>query len=355
MDESRALPMFRCEQIENSKLAKEWADWRGALECYFESCQITDQKLMRAKMLHLGGPQLQKVFRSLEGTESFATVLIEKPWYNVAVDCLDAYFKPQRQDVLERHKLREIRQGSNERFGHFVLRLRQQIKDCGLEKYSLEVREVLEEILLTDGIAEGCTSLDLRRKIFEKDRTLAEIEALGQSFESVKIQESEMNKHATGFHDKNQLDVHKIQSRPYSFDKKQNRVVNRFYKFQAASDRPESKILCYGCGGYGHIAKSYNCPAKGKRCPRCNAFDHSENVCRRQTVNRQFRHMQDQRTSKKGMSTSVMSINQSNEQKPEQQDVEKEVSQEEQKVYYTFYTGNKSNEIVCHIVNLCLC
>ena len=79
MEESRPLPMFRCEQIESGKLAKEWLEWKGALEIYFESYQITDQRLKRSKILHLGGPQLQKVFRSLEGTENFPIVLLEKP------------------------------------------------------------------------------------------------------------------------------------------------------------------------------------------------------------------------------------------------------------------------------------
>ncbi|XP_055622290.1 uncharacterized protein K02A2.6-like [Toxorhynchites rutilus septentrionalis] len=96
---------------------------------------------MRAKMLHLGGTQLQKVFRSLEGTEEFSMVLIEKPWFDVAIERLDAFFKPRKQDVLERHKLRNMKQDVNERFAHFVLRLRQQLMDCGLDKYSNEIRK----------------------------------------------------------------------------------------------------------------------------------------------------------------------------------------------------------------------
>lgn len=178
MDESRPIPMFRCEQIEGGKLAKEWQEWKGSLEYYFESYQITDQKLMRAKMLHFGGPQLQKVFRSLEKTEDFPLVMLAKPWYDQAIDCLDQYFKPRKQDVLERHKLRSMRQASNERFAHYVLRLRQQLKECGLEKYSLEIRSSIEEMMLVDVIVEGCTSQELRRKILEKDQSLSDIQAL---------------------------------------------------------------------------------------------------------------------------------------------------------------------------------
>lgn len=144
MDESRPLPAFRCEQIEGGRLAKEWQEWKGSLQCYFDSYEITDQKLMRAKMLHLGGPQLQKVFRSLDGTEDFPEELVEKPWYDAAIEKLDAYFKPRRQDVLERHKLRNMKHAPNERFAHFVLRLRQQMQDCGFEKYRPKVRRIIE-------------------------------------------------------------------------------------------------------------------------------------------------------------------------------------------------------------------
>ncbi|XP_055618740.1 uncharacterized protein LOC129763570 [Toxorhynchites rutilus septentrionalis] len=325
MDESRPLSMFRCEQIESSKLAKEWMEWKLALEYYFDSYQITDQKLMRSKMLHLGGPQLQKVFRNLEGTEDFPMVLLEKPWYNHAVNKLDSYFKPRRQNVLERHKLRNIKQG-------------QQLSDCGLEKHSREVRCVLEEIMLTDVIIEGCTSQELRRKILEKDQSVADIEALGESLESVRIQEKEMTSNSSSHGDAGTLVVRKVQRFVSGkAERKQDRVINRYFgKTSTNGSGNESRTLCYACGKFGHISKAENCPAKGQKCRRCQIVGHFEKVCRK-------RHMQHQRTD----TSKVRAI----DVEVEATSHEKEVSDDcpDKKVYYTFHTGNRTNEIKCRI------
>lgn len=92
---------------------------------------------------------MQKVFRSPEGIEDFLVVLLEKPWYSKAVECLDAFFKPRGQEFLERHKFRNMKQGMHERFSQFLLRLRQQLAECSLEKYPAKVRTAIEEIMLT--------------------------------------------------------------------------------------------------------------------------------------------------------------------------------------------------------------
>lgn len=115
MEDSRPMPPFRCDDIEKQKLCKEWRIWKGALECYFDAYEITDQRKKRAKLLHLGGPQLQRIFQNLPDRENFPLVAIEKPWYDVAINALDTFFEPCRQDCLERHKLRQMKQNEGER------------------------------------------------------------------------------------------------------------------------------------------------------------------------------------------------------------------------------------------------
>lgn len=336
MDESRPLPMFRCEQIESGKLAKEWLEWKGSLECYFESYQITDQKLKRSKMLHLGGPQLQRVFRSLEGTEHFSMVLLEKPWYDVAVERLEAYFKPRKQDVLERYKLRNMKQGANERFAHFVLRLRQQLQDCGLEKYG-DVRRSVEEMMLIDVIVEGCTSQELRRKILEKDQSLSDIEALGESLESVRAQELEMNnKHPRD--DTGPFEVRKVDKFFANRDeRKQERIVKRFIG-KPVLDRAnrDQKVVCYSCGENGHISRDAACPAKGQRCRRCRSIGHLEKACRKRPS--KFPEY----ATKKVRAVNDESSSATTEKEPFVDGVD-------QKVYYTFHTGNLTNLIECEV------
>lgn len=77
MEDARPVPQFRCEEIEKNRLYNEWKIWKRALECYFDAYDIKDQKKMRAKLLHLGGPQLQRVFENLPDRENFPVVSVE--------------------------------------------------------------------------------------------------------------------------------------------------------------------------------------------------------------------------------------------------------------------------------------
>ncbi|XP_058840823.1 uncharacterized protein K02A2.6-like [Topomyia yanbarensis] len=145
-------------------------------------------------MLHLGGPQLQKVFRSLEGTDEFPLILLEKPWYDKAVERLDAYFKPRRQDVLERHKLRNMKQGATERFAHFVLRLRQHLVDCGLEKYSSEVKQAVVNVGFRSAAAEFFVVTNGQRNLLG-DTTSKQLGVLKVGNEVNQVKEKDMLVH----------------------------------------------------------------------------------------------------------------------------------------------------------------
>ncbi|XP_055607097.1 uncharacterized protein K02A2.6-like [Uranotaenia lowii] len=345
MDESRPLPMFRCEQIENSKLAKEWREWKDSLEFYFDSYQITDQKIKRSKMLHFGGPQLQRVYKSLEGTEDFPLVMLEKPWYDTAIERLDAYFKPRRQDVLERHKLRSMKQGINESFAHYVLRLRQQLVDCGFEKYSKEVRNVLEEIMLIDVIVEGCNLPELRRKILEKDQSLSEIESLGTSLESVRLQEKEFK---GGINDdgRGHSTICKVKTWQPKGEHQQGRTMRRMDFSSRKMTNREADIVCYACGKHGHISKAPSCPAIDQHCRRCQKLGHYEKVCRKRGFSSQSTNLV-KKVAAIEVDAKMSSQQHSLEAPKPSQDSEK-------KVYYTFYTGSETNLFQCKIGNVAM-
>ncbi|XP_055614912.1 uncharacterized protein K02A2.6-like [Toxorhynchites rutilus septentrionalis] len=336
MDESRLLPMFRCDQIESGKLAKEWREWKDSLEFYFDSYQITDQKIKRSKMLHFGGPQLQKVFKSLEGTEDFPLVMLDRNWYDIAIDRLDAYFKPRQQNVLERHKLRKMKQESNESFAHFVLRLRQQLMDCGFEKYQRDIRNILEEIMLIDVIVEGCNLPELRRKILEKDQSLSDIEALGTSLESVRQQEKELK---IGVYTSlgGQSEICKITTKG---ERQQSRILKRFASGSHKAVNNEVQIICYGCGQYGHFSKAPSCPARGQQCRRCRKTGQFEKVCRKRPFN----------PPPSFLPKKVQAIEDSDQNIPSvQKDTVLCSHEAEKKVYYTFYTGSQANVFQCKI------
>lgn len=183
MDEMRQITPFRCETIEKGKISREWESWKWSLECYFDAYGIIDQKMKRAKLLHLGGVELQRIFRSLPDHDRTPLVTLEPKVYDLAIELLDSYFQTGRQDVIERRKLRKIKQEQNEKFSHYVIRLRQQALNCGFEKYSAEVGEILKEIYLIDVVVENCRSDELRKAILKRDRTLREIEEIAATIE----------------------------------------------------------------------------------------------------------------------------------------------------------------------------
>lgn len=168
MDDSRAVPPFRCDKIETSKLAREWKAWKESLECYFAAYDITDQKVMRAKMLHLGGSALQTVFKNLKDPDHVPLVAVVPRWYDAAIAKLDEFFEPRHQSTSERRKLRQMKQIPGERFADYVIRLKQQVAECGFEKYGSEIEQVLKDIYLTDAVVEGCSSNEVRKMILLK-------------------------------------------------------------------------------------------------------------------------------------------------------------------------------------------
>ncbi|XP_062539175.1 uncharacterized protein K02A2.6-like [Armigeres subalbatus] len=279
MEETRSIPMFRCEQIESGKLAKEWQEWKRSLEYYFEACQLHDQKMMRSKMLHLGGPQLQKVFGTLEGTEDFPL-----------------------------------------------------LKDCGLEKYSHEVKSVLEETMLIDVIVEGCISHELRRKILEKDQSLSDIEALGESLESVRIQEQELKIGKSG-----------TESGFNEICKVQNVLKSR-------KERREDRIASRFATPASSLSKDVTCPAKDQICRRCRKTGHFENVCRKQPESRSSAPPKKVQIVE-NVQDDIYDSPQPTPQPVQQPDPQPMTHRTaaERKVYYTFYTGGNTNVFDCTV------
>lgn len=323
MEESRPVPPFRCNQIETNKLAKEWRSWKESLECYFAAYGITEQQVMKAKLLHLGGPALQTVFKNLKDRDHMPVVSLVPKWYDVAIEKLDAFFEPRHQTISERRKLRQLKQKSGERFADYMIRLKQQASDCGFDRYGQEIGTILTEIYLTDAVVEGCISNEVRRRILLKDLPFAEIEALGISLEGVDQQIEEINTNEPP------QKIYRVgQSKQDRFTKTKNIPLN----FKSVRDK-----ACYNCGRIGHVAASQACPARGKQCRNCQIFGHFERLCRKQKQaplsgheNKQIRVVEDKQT----ISNDGGKINDTIEQ---------------DKIYYAFYSGNESNVVPCVI------
>lgn len=345
MEETRQIPPFRCETIEKNKLSREWESWKWSLECYFEAYGIFDQKMKRAKLLHLGGVELQRIFRSLPDHAKMPLVTLEPRVYDLAIELLDAYFQAGRQDVIERRKLRKIKQEQSERFSHFVIRLRQQALNCGFEKYSVEVSEILKEIYLIDVVVENCRSDELRKAILKRDRTLKEIEEIAATIEDTDQQLKDLKETSNTAREASVYKVGRTERRA-SPDKRFKRNESRSGREQGveiARKRPvnqrsavpnDTEATCFSCGQQGHVSTSRYCPARGRVCRRCQQLNHFESVCR--TWKRKHDSVA------VGKQRRVYNIEHQSEPR-EKSNEEPDDTEEHEKVYYAFYGGNESN------------
>lgn len=345
MEQSRVVPPFRCNDVDKGKLHREWVIWKRSLECYFESEDIIDQKKKRSKLLHFGGPQLQALFQNLPDVEKFTYVTPEKQYYDVAIQAFDAFFQPGRQDVLERHKLRRLKQLQGERFAEFVVRVRQQIGECGFEKYPEKVRAILSDIMLVDTIAEGCRSEELRKRILQKDRSVEEIEEIGKSLEGVEQQIKDFatvreEEHGGGR-------VYKIQTHKQIKYTPATSSVDR-------SRTSNDQLKCFKCGFSGHISSEAKCPARGKMCNHCKRLGHFESQCRIRK-SQSVGQTQNRSTSKRIRCVEAVDTNVvSDTSAGDVYSIMTSNPEDSKKTYYAFYAGNDSNMIECEVggVNL---
>ncbi|XP_055612924.1 uncharacterized protein K02A2.6-like [Uranotaenia lowii] len=291
---------------------------------------------MRANLLHLGGSQLQRVYNSLPDVDKISLVATKPNFYDTAVNKLQEYFEPGRQCVLGRRRLRTITQEKNERFAHFLLRLRQQLPDCGLDQYSIEVQEVLTEILLIDAIIEGCSSDELRRRILQKDRALVEIEEIGSMLENVEQQVKDFG----------QMSSEKQPEKVFQVETKQFKKSTPFNSRNANWQRGAK---CFNCGVQGHISSSVNCKARNQKCRRCDVVGHFESVCReRKRGNSDWKPNKIKRV--RMLEQPEPEIPETGRGKEVRYMQQKGIDNEESnKRFYCFHLGNDSNVLDCKI------
>nr|XP_029711593.1 uncharacterized protein LOC109417227 [Aedes albopictus] len=330
MDDTRPMPQFRCEDIAKARLHHEWKDWKSGLERYFDANDITDQYKKRAKLLYLGGPQLDKVFTNLPDGNKFPLVATEKRFYDVAIAALDNYFQPVKQDILERRRLRQMKQLPGEKFSHYMVRLRQQAALCGFDKYPKSTQRVLTEMMITDVIVEGCLSVELRRRMLLKDRTLDEIEEIATGLEGVDSQIQDLAGKSNDLQDGAKM--YRVRDRSsQGFRRPPLHTSRTDMGRYRGRQLPRSNIVCFNCGRSGHIATSDSCPAKGKQCRNCKRMGHFDYTCK----------------SPRG------SVNQTQPSPPSKKirvvEQQEACGPDEGKVYYAFFNGNQSNMLTFEV------
>ena len=80
----------------------------------------------RAALLAIGGQKLIEVFKTLTPADDS---------YQAAKECLNEYFKPQKNLTAERYKVLCMKpESSEETHGHWMTRLRSEVRNCEIDK-----------------------------------------------------------------------------------------------------------------------------------------------------------------------------------------------------------------------------
>lgn len=256
------MPAFKI----GSDPRNDWLKWRKAFERFIAANGVEDDVEKLNLLLVLGGIELQTYYDKVDKchvgvpTEEGSSEL-RILQYESAILTIEKYFAPQLNKRFERHQLRALKQELGESFEDFVFRLKEQAKRCKFYD---------TDDMVVDQIIEGCSSVELRKKLLTEEKNLTEALMIGRTLEEVLKQTRQYGK-GTQSGLEGDVTIHKIGLR----------------QFPAASNRPmgNGSRKCYNCGRYGHIAKDiHKCAAAEAKCHNCGTKGHYKFCCRKRRV-----------------------------------------------------------------------
>lgn len=232
-----------------------WAAWRAHFELLVNANNLRDEAEKKMRLLIHGGKDIQMLYNTLPEAQNED----ESKGYEVLMKALDQQLNRQKLKVYERETFRKLNKNPHEKVDEFVVRLRQQIKMCGLGNE-------VQEIMIIDKIIDNCEEPVLRSRLREKDYELKEILGIARQVE-LEITRNKTERTSTAGN------VDSIRTT--------NKKLVRG-RFDSNSTREER--TCFNCGKSGHIASAVGCPARGKKCSKCERIGHFQSTCRKRSA-----------------------------------------------------------------------
>ena len=180
-------------------------------------------------------------------------------------DAFSQYFEPKSNFRLSRFQLRDMKQESKESVDSFVTRLKVQARKCNFKD-----NNALEDNLI-DQLIKGVAHVSVQKKLLDQDPkvlTLDKATDFARIFEATQSQLLQLGC-------KEQINYVQKGNRPQG--KSVVSDVSHKQSQSVVSHKP-SHHKCYFCGGQIH--KRENCPAKDKKCNKCQRFGHWGKVCK---------------------------------------------------------------------------
>ena len=213
-----------------------WEFFKDSWENYAVATELSKKsaEIQVATLMTIMGKDCHKICKNIPMTDA------ERKDPQIILKKLTEYFQPARNTTYERYVFNSCVQGNGETFDSFLGKLRQLSRTC-------EYGQLTDE-LLKDRIVIGIMDNNLRARLLrEEDLTLDKAVNLCRSSE------------ITNTHMQNMQGIEQVN------------LVSK--------SRKSSKLI-KNCDYCGETHPKRKCPAFGKRCTSCNAWNHFAEVCR---------------------------------------------------------------------------
>ena len=221
-------------------IGEVWKKFKQRIELYFTATGLSEKsdKVKIAAFLHVAGEEAVTVFNGFKWDEA-GDEDGDKQKYDKVVMKFERYCEPQSQNLIYfQHKFFTRDQKDGESYDKYLNELNILAEDCKFDNQ--------RDILITSRLTCGIKDNNLRLKLLRTPEiTLAKATELCRAFESTTKQLEDLKLSA-------------------SADKEVNAVSH------------ETTLTCGKCNRK-HPPKQ--CPAHGKQCLKCRAYNHFAEVC----------------------------------------------------------------------------
>ncbi|KAJ1186028.1 hypothetical protein NDU88_002813 [Pleurodeles waltl] len=223
--------------------------------------------------------------------------------YDMFLQMLETHFTPKISIVFEQHKFFSRVHGYDEDVLTYVAALRGLAVTCDFQN--------LNDSLIRDQIVRCTNSKKVKERLLSIDPSLEECIQIVRSMEHTEtwMKEIEVKSHVRDSDKENTVEVKEFKV------KKQGK--NPGNKRSMVMEKKNPNILCYRCGGLGHIASSPLCIARTLTCRVCGIGGHLAKVCRSKgkVLNNSVKSVDDAREEQEEIVltvNSVLEVNQRN-------------------------------------------
>ena len=266
-----------------------WIRWITKLIRYYEHENVVEDKKKINSLFLFGGYDLEEAYKEAKSKRIEENSESKKAKSSVdtgeenkqaqgsnttetfdnVIDILTKSFNPKEKILLNRCKIRQIKQFKDEPFDEFLARVKECASQCKLENVESEI---------VTQVINGCQSYRLKAMAAKReDISLADLIKEANIMEAITQMK---NDEARNFdNDDNDDDDEPRSKRSVNNIQRPQKSIND----DARSTRGEQKRTCIYCGGnYPHEKQ---CPAKNKICNHCGKLNHFESVCRSKASN----------------------------------------------------------------------